>query len=615
MVAIFAAGAWLLGAGASGAKTPRTKPAGARPGYKSPTCIAFSPEGRLVYVTNHTAGTLSVIDVQRAKVAAEIPVGRCPTGVAVGGDGAVIFVANTGSHNISFISAKTRKVIATVPAGYEPTGLAVSPDGKQLFSANYISDDVSVIDVAARKQVRRIKVGRAPTYLAVTPDGSKLVVNNSLSHQPATEAKLTAHVSVIDIAAGKVVAEKRSPGTMLLGMGVAVSGDGKHAFSVHLRANFNITPAQVHQGWTHTNSLSIIPLAGDAKVMTFPLDNVSRGAANPHGVAVSRDQKRVFVSHRGTHEISIVDLVKLRQLIARTKPEALATAHVNLGFLWHKGDIVRRVPCGGLGPNGLAVSPADGSLWVANYFSNQVAVLDGTSGKLRDRIALGGPGEMDLVRRGEFLFNDARQCFQRWVSCTSCHPRVRVDGVNWDLLNDGMTNPKNAKSLVGSWETPPSMALGVRASMAVAARKGFQFALFLTPKEDVVEAARAYLRSVPYIPSPFHRKADGSLDDRAGRGKKVFQKAGCDSCHPAPLYTNLRSYDVGTRTARSLPGQKNFDTPSLIELYRTAPYLHDGRAATIKEVLTKCNPKDEHGTTSKLSEQEIADLAAFLKSL
>ncbi len=75
-VAIFVAWVWLLGAGASGAKTSRTKPAAARPGYKSPTCIAFSPEGRLAYVTNHTAGTLSVIDTQRARVATEIPVGQ-----------------------------------------------------------------------------------------------------------------------------------------------------------------------------------------------------------------------------------------------------------------------------------------------------------------------------------------------------------------------------------------------------------------------------------------------------------------------------------------------------------------------------------------------------------
>ena len=223
---------------------------------------------------------------------------------------------------------------------------------------------------------------------------------------------------------------------------------------------------------------------------------------------------------------------------------------------------------------------------------------------------------MTPERQGEFLFNDAAHCFQQWVSCTSCHPGVRADGVNWDLLNDGMTNPKNAKSLVGSWETPPSMSLGVRATMEVAAEKGFLFIQFVQPTPDELKAVQAYLRSVPYIPSPWHRKPDGSLDAQATRGQEAFKKAACAACHPPPLYTTLKMYDVGTRPARELPEHKGaYDTPSLLELYRTAPYLHDGRAATLKDVLTKCNPKDQHGLTSKLTEREIEGLIAFLKSL
>ena len=614
---VLGAGLWVFSV--HGAATTRKAPAPSKqPIYKSPTCIVFSPQGRLAYVANHTAGTLSVIDVRAMKTVAEIPVGRGPTGVVVSPDGATVFAALTREHAVAFVDAGTRKVTARVKCGFEPTGLAIAPDGKRVYSANYISDDVSVIDTAARKEVARIKVGRAPTYLAVTPDGKRLLVNNSLSHRPATDPKLTSFVSVIDTASGKVVAERRSPGTMLLNMGIAVGPEGKFAFSVHLRPNFNVTPAQVHQGWTQTNALSIIPIAGEGKVVTVLLDNVSSGAANPHGVAVSKDGRRLFVSHRGIHQVSVVDLVKLRKLIARTKPEVLAGAHVNLGFLWHRGDVVRRVPSGGLGPNALAVCPADGSLWVTNYFSDNVAVLDGPGapgGRIRSRISLGGPKKMTLVRRGEFLFHDATQCFQHWLSCTSCHPRTRADGANWDLLNDGMTNPKNAKSLVGSWQTPPAMALGVRAGMEVAAEKGFQFVQFIQPKPDVVKAVQAYLRAAPYIPSPYHRRPDGSLNAIARRGRKVFQKARCHTCHPGPLYTDLQSYDVGTRGPRDPDKDSEFDTPTLSELYRTAPYLHDGRAATIKEVLTKYNPKDEHGATSKLTEKEIEALAAFLKSL
>ena len=60
---------------------------------------------------------------------------------------------------------------------------------------------------------------------------------------------------------------------------------------------------------------------------------------------------------------------------------------------------------------------------------------------------------------------------------------------------------------------------------------------------------------------------------------------------------------------------KEFDTPTLRELWRTSPYLHDGSAATIRDVLTARNPKDEHGKTSQLTAQQIDDLAEYLLSL
>ena len=614
-----AVGCLVVGIGVGGSPPARAgpKPAAAKqPVYKSPTCVALSPDGKFAYVTNHTADTLAVIDTAARKVIAGIPVGRGPTGLAAGPDGRLVYVANTGDHTVSVIDVKARKAVATIPCGYEPTGLVLSPDGKQLYTANYISDDVSVIGTAARKETGRIKVGHAPTYLAVTPDGKHLLVNNSLSHEPATNPKLTAHISVIDTAAGKVIAEKRSPGTMLLGMGITVTADGKFALAVHSRPNFNITPSQLNQGWVHTNALSIIPLApADAKVATVLLDNVGGGVANPHGVAVSKDGRLLYVSHRGTHQISIVDLPKLLYLLQPGRTPPATPPHVNLGFLWQTGDVVRRVSSGGLGPNGIAVSPADGALYVTNYFSDQVAVLDPATGKVRTRISLGGPKEMTQVRRGEFLFHDADHCFQKWVSCTSCHPGVRADGVNWDLLNDGMTNPKNAKSLVGSDRTPPSMALGVRAKMEVAVEKGFKFIQFITPKPGEVETVSAFLRSVPFIPSPFHRTEDGRLDEQATRGQAVFKKAGCAGCHPAPLYTDLGMYDVGTFVARDYPESKPFDTPTLREMYRTAPYLHDGRAATLKEVVTTFNASDGHGKTSNLSKNDIDDLVAFLMTL
>jgi cytochrome c peroxidase len=184
--------------------------------------------------------------------------------------------------------------------------------------------------------------------------------------------------------------------------------------------------------------------------------------------------------------------------------------------------------------------------------------------------------------------------------------------LNWDLLNDGLGNPKNTKSLLLAHKTPPAMSLGVRDTAETAVRAGIKHILFSSRPEDVAAAMDEYLKSLQAVPSPC--LVAGRLSKSAERGKEVFLRAGCAKCHPPGLFTDLRSYDVGTSGRFDKPTDK-FDTPTLVELWRTAPYLHDGSAATLREVVTMRNSKDQHGTTSNLSNQEIDDLCAYLLSL
>jgi cytochrome c peroxidase len=207
------------------------------------------------------------------------------------------------------------------------------------------------------------------------------------------------------------------------------------------------------------------------------------------------------------------------------------------------------------------------------------------------------------------LFNDALICFQSWQSCASCHPsEARVDALNWDLLNDGLGNPKNTKSLLLSHQTPPSMMTGIRATAESAVRAGIRHILFAVRPEEESAAIDEYLKSLKPVPSP--HLVDGKLSESAGRGRAVFRKAGCSSCHSGPLLTDLQRYNVGTGDA--LDKDRQFDTPALVEIWRTAPYLYDGRAATIRDVVTTCNRDDRHGRTSDLSEREIVDLVEFV---
>src|SRR5205085_9093953 len=118
--------------------------------------------------------------------------------------------------------------------------------------------------------------------------------------------------------------------------------------------------------------------------------------------------------------------------------------------------------------------------------------------------------------------------------------------------------------------------------------------------------------------------AAGKLTAAAERGKKLFSRMdiGCATCHSGPYYTDSQLkqpynlHDVGT--GNDDPSEKmdtKYDTPTLLGIYRTAPYLHHGKAKTLRDVLTTSNQNDKHGKTSHLSAAEIDDLVEFLKSL
>jgi cytochrome c peroxidase len=268
----------------------------------------------------------------------------------------------------------------------------------------------------------------------------------------------------------------------------------------------------------------------------------------------------------------------------------------------------------GNGPRGLAVSPDGKLLATAQYFSGDVALLDARSGALRSTVALGPATPPDDARRGEAVFHDATRCWQHWLSCATCHPDGRADGLNWDLLNDGIGNPKNTKSLVLSHRTPPAMWRGVRKDMAAAAAAGFRHLLFRPGSADDLRAVWAHLSSLRLAPSP--RLIKGRLSAPALRGRALFESpgTGCADCHPAPLLTDLEMHDVGT-AAEGDGDDRTFDTPSLLELWRTAPYLHHGQAANVRDLLTTFNKADRHGRTSHLTPGELNDLVEYLLSL
>jgi cytochrome c peroxidase len=247
----------------------------------------------------------------------------------------------------------------------------------------------------------------------------------------------------------------------------------------------------------------------------------------------------------------------------------------------------------------------------AGYFSSEVATVPVSGGTAR-AIPLPSASVDTPARRGEALFHDASVSYQRWTSCATCHPQDgRVDGLNWDLLNDGVGNPKNVRSLLLAHERRPLMSLGVRADLPTAVRAGFRFIHFAEPTEDQVTEVAAYIASLRPEPSPF-RTREGRLTPAGERGAALFAgKARCSDCHSGPHGSDGEGHDMGTGSP--LDQGKRVRTPMLVELWRTAPYLHDGSAPSLRAVLTTRNRSHRFGAAHLLSGTELDDLVEYLR--
>ncbi len=605
--------------------------------YRSPFDLAMTPDGKRLYVSDRTAGCVVIADPAKGAKLGEIALRGEPTGLALSPDGSRLYVAEYSAGTVAAVDCAKRRPVWRSSVGPRPVGLALAEGSGLLFVCNGDGDDVSVLRTDDGTEMKRIRLVREPQWAAVTPDGSQVVVANALPRGSANDADLAAVVSIVSVADLAVTGVVRLPPGSINLRQVRASPDGRWAYVVHNVARFHVPPTQIERGWINTNALSIVDLEVPELYATVLLDQPHEGAADPFGLALSPDGGVLWVSLGGLPEVVELDLSGLHPLLAGQVPDSLrdlpgadlgaqnlwaaiaedATARAglvnDLAALYQAG-VLRRLRVGGSGLRGVCTAAEGDAVYVARYYSGDVVAVDGRAGREVARISLGAQPESDPVRQGEEVFHSATVCFQHWQSCASCHPSGRGDGLRWDLQNDGMGNPKKTRSLVKSHETSPVMALGVRDSAEQAVLAGFRFILFTEPAPEDVQAVLAYVESLQPTVSP-HRARGGRPTPAARRGEALFQgPARCGECHRGPLLTDMASYDVGTLGELDRPGDE-FRTPKLLELWRGAPYLHDGRAATLEEVLTTHNAAGKHGETAGLSREEMADLVAYLLAL
>jgi len=582
--------------------------------YVGPCALAASKDDKTLYVACADTRQVAWVELPGGRIARRVDVPAEPTGLRLTPDGAKLIVTCAAPKStVAVLDATSGEQLAAISAGHTAMSPAISPDGKRVYVCNRFSGDVSVIDLAAGREVARVETVREPIASALTPDGHALLVANHLAKKRTNvpfSFDVTPYVTVIDTQTLATTDVELPHGANSL-RSLCVLPDGKHALVTHLLANFEMIPFRVGTGWINVNVLSIIDMQAWEVIATIGVDEYYLGAGNPYDVACSPDGKSVYVSLAGTHELGTIDSSGLLGDFARRTMQPMMAVwpiYLSLGeSLWERN----KLP--GKGPRGLAA--VGSKVYVAQYFSDNLAVVDleDPHAPAIDTIPLGPPPQLTLQRRGELLFNDALICYQHWVSCASCHPDARTDGLNWDLMNDGSGNPKNTKSMLLAHRTPPAMAEGVRETAETAVRSGIAHILFADRPEEEAVAIDAYLKGLQPVPSP--HLVDGQLSPAAERGRELFgsQRIGCHRCHPPPLYTDLKSHNVGTQA--KYERNDRFDTATLVEVWRTAPYLHDGRYTTIKELFVEGKHGLPRGQSDGLSEQEVDDLVEFVLSL
>jgi YVTN family beta-propeller protein len=598
--------------------------AGCRSRYFSPVALSADPSHQRLYIAGSASNEVVALNLDHERIEKTWTNIPSPSGLALLADGSKLFVTcATPEGFVTVIDIANGKKLPDLPAGHTPMSPIVSPDGRFLYICNRFNNDVWLIDIEKKAVAAKVPVMREPLAMTLDKSGRFLFVANHLPFEPANTGNVAAAVSVIDVQENKVIKHIRLPDGSTSLRGICISPDDRYVFVTHILAHYQLPTIQLERGWMNTNALSVIDAKTKKLYATVLLDDVDRGAANPWAVACSPDGQYICVTHAGTQEMSVIDARKLfeklqrREQLAQLTDQGNAengydTVAVDISYdLTFLTDIRRRIPLPGAGPRSMAMIGRQ--VFIGEYFSDQVALFEFDSeepARGKEMLSLSNAG-IDAVRQGEIFFNDASFCFQSWQSCASCHPDGRADGLNWDLLNDGVGNPKNTKSLLLSMQTPPAMITGIRDHPEEAVRSGLKFILFSVRSEKEAANIDAYLDALKPIPSPYLE--EGKLSKSANHGKKYYVQAGCVSCHPKPLFTNMKNYDVGT----GMESEKNrvFDTPSLVEVWRTSPYLVDGQALTMQEVLINCNRENKHGNVVDLNQREINYLLEYILSL
>jgi len=568
-----------------------------------------------LWVVNQDNDSVSVFDAVTRGRLAEIAVGAAPRTLAIAANG-MVWVTNKQGASISVINTVTLTVARTITLarGSQPFGIAMAPSGGAAFVVLEAAGQLLKFDTASFAQSGNVAIGANARHVSVSGDGATAYVSRFVT--PPLVGESTASVdtttgggevlrvataamsitSTLRLAHGdKADAENQGRGVPNYLGAAAISPDGTQAWVPSKQDNVKRGGLRDGLALNFQNTVraigSRLNLVANSEDLAarIDFDNASMASAaafDPTGVYL-------FVALETSREIAVVDAHGRREL-----------------FRFDAGRA----------PQGLVVS-AD-TLYVSNFMDRSVGVFDlrpliGTGLSSVPAIAtLAAVATEKLAANlllGKQLFYDARDprlARDRYMSCASCHNDGGHDGRVWDLTSqgEGLRNTISLRGRGGAqgflhWSNNfdevqdfegqiRNLAGGTGLMSDAAFTTGTRSQPLGDRKTGVsvdLDALAAYVGSLAsFDPSPY-RPSAAALSATATEGKALFSSMNCASCHSGAAFTGSGENTLsnigtvkpssGKRLNTTLTG---IDVPTLRDVWATAPYLHDGSAATLE---------------------------------
>lgn len=334
----------------------------------SPFHVAVSPDGGTLAIANQSGHSVTFIDTKSRKVTGEVAVQVQPEASVFSLDGRTLYVCNAESDNVSVIDVGNKAVVKTIKVGDWPCSIKLSKDGSKAYvtCSGSMWDTVDIIDTATNSKIGEIKTSDyGPRDIAISPDGKTAAVCLD------TTGKINRGVDFIDLATGKVIEHRNIYQSANL-RGIAYTPDGAFVLVTMEQPKNWLPVCEAENAQIFSNNLAVIETKKGGKVACMPLDEHNNYDGNPYGLAVDPDGKYVYIGIRGMHRVTILDLEKLISIVVSHTQEELDDMKNDLTLMIDY--LVTRVNVG-LGPSSVALSPDGKILYAANYFSNNISVI------------------------------------------------------------------------------------------------------------------------------------------------------------------------------------------------------------------------------------------------